>query len=383
MTQIDLREPAVAATTLPGKGEFLAMGVCAILLRLVLLAATMITFHRSFASLAEIADGHSYIAYARAMLGEKGVLTDFDRRVFPGYPLAIAGVRLLGFSFPLAAMGVSWVSTALASVFAALLTGSRRVGWGMVCLTPHYLLYSSIAANEPILLLCCTGGLVLAMRGIDGDQPVGRGLIWLICGGLVLGFGGVVRPFACFAVAGFLVHAARQRKWLAAVVVSVASMMVVGAGMVGLWLFTGDALQGAKTYRDNPRAYGGELYSYPFKSLIHHSLHGHVPVAKLLYVWVYVVVNLGAIVMITHRLVAQRRHPPDRTDLFWTWLVFNTLAILCVGSVWGFEAFHRFNSWALPAELLALLPFLPRRTWTWMAVATGSFAIALYSINRN
>ena len=383
MTQVQIRDAGVNSVR-PAIGEFFAMGLAAILLRVLLLVAAAIVFHKSFHSFTQVSDGPSYIAYARAMLGDRNILTDYDRRVFIGYPLVIAAVHLLGVPWDLAAMGSTWIAAGIATVMAAIVTRSRRVGWAMVGLTPHFLLYSSVAMNESLLLACCVGGLELALKGIEPDsRSIKNGWICLLLGGLVLGFGGVVRPFACFAVAGFLVHAIRQRRWGAAVIVAVTAAAVVGAGALGLYLVTGDALQGIKVYRDNPGAYHGELYAWPFKSLIIHSLHGNVPKAKLIYVWAYVLVNLAAVAMLTSRLLKTRNQKRERIDLFWMWLTGNTTAILCIGSIWGFEAFHRFSSWALPAELFALLPILPRRIWTWSVVTVESFAIALYSIHRN
>ena len=384
MTQAQIRE-TWGNTARPRWTEFAVMGASAILLRAFLLLAAAAVYHKHFDNFAEVSDGHSYIAYARALCGEKNFLTDYDRRVFIGYSLVIAGVHLLGIPASVAAIALSWVAAGAACVMTAVLARSRRVGWAMVCLTPHFLLYSSVAMNEALLLACCAAGLLLAVTGLSYDLPRKDLRRWLypLFGGLILGFAGLVRPFACFAVAGFLVHAYRSRQYRALLIVAVVAVAVVAAGFVGLQLVTGDALQGIKVYRNDPGAYHGELYTWPFKSLITRSIDHHVALAKKAYVWAYVVIDILAIVLLSRSFAHRWKQRRDRIDLFWVWLVGNTIAILCIGSIWGFEAFHRFSSWALPAELFALTPILPRRVWSWSVVAAASFEIALYSINRN
>jgi hypothetical protein len=355
------------------RGDLFAMAIAAVLLRVALIFAASRLYHVPFTSLASHGDGKSYQAVARAISGQPQAASSFDRRVFPGYPLFIAMAHLTGVSWALAALGVNWTAAGIAAPLAALVCRDRRVGWAMVILTPHYLLYSSLAMSESLLLALCLAGQFAAARG--------RPLI----GGLALGLGGIVRPVACFAVAGAIFSAARQRDWRKAALVAVASAAVVAVAALVIHQLTGDALSNLKTYRDDPRAYNGELFTYPFKSLLTTPQVMRVPLWKIAYIWAYVLATLAAMGVLAVRWW-QKWHSgqPDTVEsLMLPWLVGNTCLILCVGNIWGFQAFHRFSAWALPPMLFAFAPILPRRRATWCVVAAGSAAIALASIMRN
>jgi hypothetical protein len=370
-------------TTDPASPRDLAMmAMSAVAIRVLVLVLCAAVYHKPFVWFAHISDGPSYLAYARAILGDSSAMTEYDRRVFVGYPLLIAGVHLLGVPLVWAAYGIDWVSSAVAAVVSAILTRNRRLGWAMVCLTPHFLLYSSIAMTEAPLLALDLGGILLALWAIDRELPDRRRWLYPLLGGLLLGYAGVVRPFACFAVAGVMAHALLRRNWRAAAIVAVASAGVVALAGIGLQLATGDALHNVKVYRDNPQAYDGEMFTYPFKSLIHQTLAGGVTPFKAAYIWSYVALNLAAVALLARRWFKQR-DPQLHNGLYFIWLTGNTVAILCIGSRWGFHAFHRFSGWALPAELVCFMPILPRRVWIWLLVAAASVVIAVGSMMRN
>jgi hypothetical protein len=364
--------------------ELIWMGVAAIALRGLVVLLSAVIYHKQFTWFVNISDGPSFIAYARAMLGEANVLTDYDRRVFIGYPLLIAGAHFLGVPLAWGAYGISWISAGAAAVLAAVLTRSRRLGWAMVCLTPHYVLYSSIAMTESPLLAFDLAGIALALRAIDDRLPERDHRQWLLplLGGLVLGFAGVIRPFACFAIGGLIIHAILRRKWMAASIVAVISAGVFGGALLGLKLVTGNAFIGVKAYKSRPQGYPDGLFTYPFQSLISQTFHGGVNPLKAIYIWLYVLVNLTALALLARQWF--KEHNPNRkTDLYFIWLAGNTAVLLCVGGVWGFHAYHRYSAWALPAELVCFIPILPRRAWIWILVAAVSVAIAVSSMMRN
>src|SRR5206468_1683361 len=119
-------------------------------------------------------------------------LSAFDRRVFVGYPGIIAAISVLGLSLPTASLIVNWLCAGLAASLSALLYRDARVGWVLVFFPPSFLTYSTLAMTEATLLAFTLGGLLLTRRGR-----------WL-AGGILLGYAGLVRPVACFAVLGLM-----------------------------------------------------------------------------------------------------------------------------------------------------------------------------------
>src|SRR6185503_13683911 len=81
---------------------------------LVFLLASAI-YHIPIDHFAAKGDGASYLAYAKAILGDASTLTNYDRRVFPGYPALIALVHLTGLSFSFAALLIDWLSAGIAA----------------------------------------------------------------------------------------------------------------------------------------------------------------------------------------------------------------------------------------------------------------------------
>src|SRR5205814_1928551 len=74
--------------------------------------------HIPVATYANKGDGASYIAYAKAMCGDASSLTEYDRRVFPGYPALIALLHLTGLPVPWAALLLDWLGAGVAVVAA-------------------------------------------------------------------------------------------------------------------------------------------------------------------------------------------------------------------------------------------------------------------------
>ena len=183
------------------------------------------------------------------MLGDAADLTAAHARVFPGYPAIVAVAHVI-LRTPLAgtALAVDWASAAAAAGLSARLFRDVRVGLAVATLVPHYLMNSTMAMSEAPLLALTVAGLLLADR-----RP--------LVGGLVLGSAGLVRPMACFAVAGAVARRPRR-----AAVVAVAAAAVVVAGGVALHVWRGDAL--ANVHGQAGYAYHGRLFDWPFRSLV-------------------------------------------------------------------------------------------------------------------
>ncbi|MHC4712787.1 MAG: hypothetical protein ACYTAN_05875 [Planctomycetota bacterium] len=357
----------------PSGRDLLAIGAAAFALRLVVALVSLWRFEMTAPDFAFLRDGDSYIRVAVAVTGDESVVKPFDWRVFPGYPGLIAAAHALGARADIAALLLNWLCAAAAAVLSALLFRDRRVGWAMAVLTPSYLMYSTLAMSEPTLMAFIIAGLVLAVAG----RP--------LLGGLLLGYAGIIRPVACFAALGCIVWWAVQRKHKRAVVFAVAALAVVLAGVVGLALWRGSALEGLRLYAADERAYGGEPLTWPFKSLIFTPLSGKTTLWKVLYIYAHVAVVLtGCVVAALPRL--RRRESGSAGSLHPAmtvpWLWANTLFCLCIGAHWGFHEFHRFIVPALPPLFVAFRRWLPDKVIYWTALAIVSVALAVWGVSH-
>lgn len=353
--------------------DLLLIGVAAVLLRAGLYLFATWLHGWSLLDFVKLRDSSSYIHYAEAIRGDGGALTLFDRRVFPGYPALIAGVSALGLAIPSAALLLSWFATATTAVLTTVLYKDRRVGWALVMLTPSYLMYSSMVMSESVLLAFTVAGLVLAYRS--------RGVL----AGLLLGFAGLVRPMACFAVIGAGLERLRRRVGTV-VAMCVVSALVVAVGLLVLRAWTGDAFQNVRIYAHDNRAYAGQLLALPFESLIMTPIRWPVPLWKIVYVWTYVLLTLAGCYVLARDAWTVSR--PEKGDVILArlnapWLIGNTAFVLCIGSVWGFQEFHRFIIPALPPLLWAFRQYYPRRPLGWFLVALCSFSMALFGLVRS
>jgi hypothetical protein len=105
------------------------------------------------------------------------------------------------------------------------------------------------------------------------------------------------------------------------------------------------------------------------------SLSGTVGMGRVIYIWAHVLVVFAACFLGVRQLVGSGKI--NSLDLIAAiWLVSNTLFVLCVGNVWGFQCFHRFEVPALPAVFWLLRRMLPVRLVSWLAIAAGSGVLA-------
>ncbi len=314
----------------------------------------------------QVGDGQSYIAIARAMLGDRSGLSEYDQRVFPGYPAMIAGLHLAGLPFHLAALGIDWLAAGLVAAMAAALFGDRRVGWAMVMLVPQYLINSTLAMSEAPMLTLTLAGLLLARRCRSGQA------------GAVLGLAGLVRPMACFAVAGAALSSAVEGRCRRGLALALVAGGVFVAGWMGAALWSGHAFENVRIYKNHPGAYAGQLFTYPFGSLISTPLHATVAAWKIPYIWAHVALTLLAIGLLAVKFKRDPRSADGLDALCLPWLAGNTLFVLCIGSHWGFDHYPRFTIPALPALFFALRRGLPDRIWMWglITVASATAAVA-------
>jgi hypothetical protein len=356
----------------PTKKRLLHIAAAGILVHLFLLTTVVFLGHWSLSGIANLRDGPSYLHLAGALMGHADALSEFDRRAFIGYPGLIAAISLLGLSLPTAALLINCLSSALAASLSALVYEDARVGWVIVFFPPSFLTYSTLAMTEASLLALTLGGLLVARRGR-----------WL-GGGVLLGYAGLVRPVACFAVLGLMVERWRQGKRRDSLLVGGVAAIVVLLGYVFLQLWTGDALRGVRTYASDQRAFNGRLFGWPFESLIMTPLRYSVPLWKVAYVWPYVLWTLGGCVMALRAPASSdRRDSKSLALLSAIWLAGNTIFVLCVGHIWGFHDFNRHILAALPPLIWIYRRYIPTRLGIAAPLSACSLILGVVGLLRS
>ena len=296
--------------------QLAAIGGVAVALRVLLFVLAARLTHVGFAENAYVNDGGGYIHYGEWIAGRPVVLTDYERRLFPGTPMAIALLLKLGVAPYWAALLPNWLGAAAGAVGAAVLFRSAAVGWATAVLLPDTLVVTAVVASEGLMLGLSVWGLVLA-----------RQTRWT-AGGLLLGLAAVARPMACFAVVGFVASEWSRRRWRGGWVVGLVSAAVVAVALAWLHGRLGSALTPAREYRDADSAYRGELFSWPFHSLLYYTLHDPSGRAKVLFVWAHVGLAFGVVTVLARRV--RRVSDDGRTGLALAWgRVEHTILPVC------------------------------------------------------
>ena len=364
----DAGVPAWWGAAPPTRRELIAAGATAAAIRIVFAVALMLATHTSLHGWAMLRDGESYLRIAAAVRGAMDVPNAFDWRVFPGYPLAIGVLGWTGIPLALVALVLTWGGAGVAAAAGGALFNRRDVAWALAVLLPGYLMYTSIAMSEGLLLGMMTVGLLLATRGR------------VVVGGLLLGYAGLIRPVACFAVIAFGIWSLHRRELRNAIVCGVTALVVVATGWLAWRGWSHGAAQSVALYN---QAYGNRLLEWPFEALITTPLQSPVPDWKVAYIYSHVLLVLVACTFAIRRLQLAWKRRDARGDigiLAATWLLGNTLFAICVGQYWGFHEFHRFIVPALPALYVALEPLMPRRRVWWVAMSVASLAMAAFGL---
>jgi hypothetical protein len=353
----------------PRRGELVWVAVFAVALRVAIFFAARWYGHLSTAHYTLRGDTDSYIAWASAMTGECKLssLSEYDRRVFPGYPAMIALVHLAGWPLPWAAAGVTWLAAGVAAAAAGKAFSDARVAWAMTCLIPHYNINSTLGMSEaPMLAMVCLG-LLASQR----HRP--------ILAGALFGYAGLIRPVACFGMLGVVFALVVGRRIRPAVVMTVSAGLIVAAGVIALQSWSGDALRGPRVYANHPDAYAGHLLQWPMYAMIHTPYIEKTPPWRIVYTWLHFALVVIGSVLLGVRLLRDER-PLPRDLVAWPWLTSNTLFVMCVGTPWGFRHFPRFSLPAQPALFWALREWLPRRPWWYLIIAAALFWPAVVGV---
>jgi hypothetical protein len=364
--RLDTAEPGPAAPPSddPPIRVLIAMGAFAIALRVVFAAATMVATGLSLSDCANLRDGPSFIRIAAALQGEGQGLVSFDRRVFLGYPFAMAALGSMGLSLPAAGLLLSWVGTGVAAAASGALFRSRSVGWATAALLPSHVMYSSLVMSEALLLALCAGGLLAAERGRS------------VLGGVLLGCATVVRPVAVFAMLGYALASWRWPASRRAPVVLGVGVLVATIGYVFASQWSGDALVNVRQYN---RVFHGRVFGWPFEALIFTPLQRPIPAWKMMYVYAHAALVVSGCALLGRAL---RRGGSTIDWLAGGWLIGNTVFALCVGKFGGFQEFHRYILPALPALFWAHRGLLPRTSTGWATCIAVSVALAGFGVIR-
>jgi hypothetical protein len=346
-------------------GDVLAIGASASLVHLAIFLTAISLFHFSLQAYSNKGDGASYKHMAAALLGERGAMDEYDTRVFPGYPMLIAVTHVITrLSISASALAVTFISAGAAAALSAIVFEDRRVGWAVGLALPHAWINMSLAMSEAPVLALLMLGLLLARR----NQAV--------AGGIVFGLSILTRPVAAFALIGLLVDQFARGRVHRALLAAVFATLVFIVGMLIVRPITGGLFHGVSIYANSPRAYAGQIFTWPMHSIWWMTLHGHVGWWR----WTYIIAHVAA--CIGGCIVLSRKNSP--TDLLaFTWLALNTLFILCIGlgpGAWGFNHFPRFMIPALPALAYAWRRFLPATPWLYIPLVTVLFFIGVVGV---
>ena len=351
------------------RGEVLTIGLIAIALRVIVFVAEVYGGNISVAIYTSKGDTVSYLANSQAMCGERSQasLSEYETRVFPGYPAMIAVTHRLGVPLRMSALLVTWICAGVAAAVAVMVFDDARVGWAMTCLVPHYLLISSLGMSEAPMLAM----VLLALLASQRNRPV--------LAGILFGFAGVIRPMACFALIGLIYARAREGKWKSGLFVMCVTGVVFGLEILAVQVWTGNALRGVHVYAQHPEAYAGHMFERPFQSLLTTPKKDGTPVYKIIYIWVHVVITLFGCGLITAKALRAGRSKP-RDAVAFPWLVGNSFFVLCIGGVWGFRHFARFTIPAAPAMFWTLRSWLPRKMRWWILIAALSMYLTVFGV---
>lgn len=348
----------------PALRDDLQIAGVAILMRVVVLATATWLCGVSLDQYVKRGDGESYVMVAESMLGRRAYveLDEYHHRVFLGYPALMALVAATGVPVGIAGLLITFVSAGGVAVLAGRVFVDRRVGWASAMLVPHWVVNSSLVMTEAPALIFSLAGVFLAKREH-----------WLSAGVACAG-AGLVRPMTCFATLAVLVALAMAKHLKAAVVTGTACAAVFAAGLIYSECWRGGWFESARIYHASPRAYGGELFTWPGASLLRETFSSTASPVFSIYIWLHVAFVAGALGLLVYQ---QRRAPDARGLTALPWVVGNTLFVLCIGSFWGYQHFPRFHILSQPPMFYAWRRTLPERAWVWL---TLSVPITIYAI---
>ncbi len=345
---------APSSTYLPNGRALIVIFLVAVGLRLLSVGAMGWKFDR-WADLPYQSDGSAYLGNAARINGH-GLPGEYDQRMFVGLPWVIAMAARTG-------LEPGWAAQVLCLLFAggmcmawAAFFRDTRIGWAMAILPPHWVNDTSAVMNESLMLLLCCAGMAAARS---------RAGWWAVAlSGLVFGAAGMVRPMACFATAGAMAMLWFDGRQARAVWIGAASAIGFAALYASFTVLYWNPMENVRVYHDHPTAYGGEMITWPLKSMIAEFQQRGLLHPAVIYKAGYIVAGMAIAIYSVWRLVKTRQPMDAMACVWWT---TNMLFVLCIGSHWGMRIAQRSTAWALPAAMFLLVFWLPVR-WYWRLV---------------
>ncbi|NNN04343.1 MAG: hypothetical protein HKL90_00435 [Elusimicrobia bacterium] len=303
-------------------------------------------------------DGHCYILIASTIprlyvgapplfpaLRDPAFLTGW----FPLYPALIRAASGLTGGLRAAALVVSWVSSAAATVLFHRLAGRFSSRPGLMTLVfiffpPMWLVAGSLGFVEPVFVCAAIAAVLAALE----DRP------WACAAAAAVAVlaqkWGLIVPAIVLLIVldrGGLAEARRFRPVLLSLVPLAALQAYLGA------VFH-DPFVNLRVAREN---FGGTLLGFPFASLLRGLTHPLVP--SDIFGRVCLIAN--AVVYSAVAVVAWRRGVRAQRPLL-IWLTATLSFVFCLGGG-DYEAYNfpRFLLLAAPAAILLLEPFAPRK----------------------
>lgn len=349
----------------PTVGQLALLFAVVVGLRALLALFVCTTQGLTLADFARLRDGGSYLRYAETLSG--GDMTSLDlwtRRVFPGLPMLLNAASLLGVPIALAGLLMSWGAAGATSVLGALVFRDLRIGWTLAVFTPSYLLYSSVVMTEPTCLAFSLAGLYLVLRGRA------------VASGLAFGVAGLVRPIAALVLLGYMAYAAVHRQWTRLAACGAVSLFVVLAGYAYVGYRTGTFGESFVAYQ---RYAHGQLWTWPFETLILTPFRLPIPVWKTVYNWLTAAMVLAGLTLTVRECRSTGWRASENPGLWAAvWLWGTSVYVFALSPGWAFDEFHRYVLTALPPNVYFLrhmLPSGPRGRIA--AVAVGGTALAM------
>ncbi|MCX7048113.1 MAG: hypothetical protein NTX50_21840 [Candidatus Sumerlaeota bacterium] len=338
--------------------------VLAVGVRIAVIGGSLMWARQDASHYAALHDGAEYQAIACGLFSP-AALRDLQRetqRLSPGYPAAI---RIASALLPasIAALAISVLAAAAAVLLFYLLTRDVWLAAYFAVFTPSWLLFSSVAMSEGLFLALALTGFYLWRK----NRP--------LAAALTLGILTLVRPAGVFVFAAI---------WLAQMsgpnrsAKRLAGMAAIYALAPLIWL-AASALIWQTPFRQLD-AYWQKDFAPPFLAIVRElfSFEGERP--KQVLTAFTILTNAAAIILLLRQYRDNKTAGRAREEtLAWLlWIGWIALFILTLPSSWAYRCLDRFFVACLPAMMIGLAPFFPRRWWAVAAMAAVGVAICLY-----
>ncbi|HEX8325880.1 MAG TPA: hypothetical protein VF595_18390 [Tepidisphaeraceae bacterium] len=312
-----------------------------------------------------LGDGASYISVGQQLAGGPEAMR-YDRRVFLGFPLVIAGAIRLGMEPQIFSLVFCTVAWAAFLVLMSHLLGDYGYGVVAAVFPPTMVLDTTMVMNEQLTLLLSVAGLILALRG---------GRVELVVAAALIAYATLVRPVAVFTGAGAAVGVYRafgmKRSLAFCVALAVSGLAIHGLVTQLYW----SIFESSQIYRTEEGAYGssGSLFTYPYGSFVMAIRNGELAQQAFLFKCGIALAGIVCLALLVRR--AWRCPTPLHLALV-TWGLCGYAFVICIGSFWGARIHPRGLTWILPCLIAPVVPLIPRRHF---GLVAGGLAVLTLS----